>query len=233
MPVFRLTSELIFPPQEYAETGGLLAVGGDLSPRRLLLAYSMGIFPWFGTGEPILWWCPDPRCILEPSAFRVNRSLSKELRRQRFRVTFDRAFSEVIRSCAEVARADGDGTWITADMLDAYNLLHRLGFAHSVEVWSEGVLVGGLYGIALGRCFFGESMFHRVPNASKVGFATLIAALKERDYLLVDCQQPSAHLFSFGAREIPRSAFLQRLQTAGIRPSLLPAMGVFPTALSP
>lgn len=228
MPIFRLSDEPVFPPQEYAEEGGLLAVGGDLTPRRLLLAYSMGIFPWFGEGEPILWWCPDPRCILEPASLRVSRSLAKDLRRGRFRVTFDQDFPGVIRACAEVPRKGSQGTWITGDMLDAYILLHRLGYAHSVEVWYEDALAGGLYGVALGRCFFGESMFHRLPNASKVGFATLAGRLLELGYLVIDCQQSSRHLFSLGAGEIQRVAFLALLETAGVRPSTLPPRGSFP-----
>jgi leucyl/phenylalanyl-tRNA--protein transferase len=228
MPVYQLIDELVFPPLEHAEAGGLLALGGDLSPRRLLLAYSMGIFPWFNEGDPILWWSPDPRCVLEPQALRVSRSLTKELRRARFEVTFDRAFDDVIRACATTPRKQGPGTWITADMLNAYRLLHTLGFAHSVEAWQDGRLVGGLYGVAMGRCFFGESMFHRAPNASKVAFVTLVRQLLVLGCQLIDCQQSSDHLFAFGAREIPRSQFIRRLVCCGISPSTLPPAGVFP-----
>ncbi len=228
MPIYQLIDDLIFPPQDHAEEGGLLAVGGDLSPRRLLLAYSMGIFPWFSEDDPILWWTPDPRCILRPSDLRISRSLAKELRRGRFRITFDQAFSDVIRACAGTPRKDGPGTWITAEMLAAYDLLHHLGYAHSVECWCEGCLVGGLYGISLGGCFFGESMFHHMPNASKVAFVTLVRHLTALGYQLIDCQQPSSHLFSMGAREVARTKFLQFLEAAGVRPSTLPSKGVFP-----
>lgn len=229
MPIYQLIDELVFPPLDHAEPGGLLAVGGDLSPRRLLLAYSMGIFPWFNADDPILWWSPDPRCILELSTFYLNRSLSKELRRGRYEITFDKAFSEVIRACARTPRKEGPGTWITGDMLKAYDLLHSLGYAHSVEAWFEGRLVGGLYGVALGSCFFGESMFHCMPNASKVAFATLVRHLATFGYPLIDCQQSSRHLLSMGAREVPRAEFLQLLQNAGVHPSTLPPKGKFPS----
>lgn len=228
MPIYQLIDEMIFPPVEHAEHGGILAIGGDLSPRRLLLAYSMGIFPWFGDDQPILWWSPDPRCILEPGALRVNRSLARELRRARFNITYDRAFPRVIEACAKTPRREGTGTWLTRDMLEAYKLLHGLGYAHSVEAWFEDRLVGGLYGIAVGRCFFGESMFHSIDNASKVAFVTLVTRLAELGYQLIDCQQTSAHLLSFGAREIARDLFLQRLEAAGILPSTHPAKGIFP-----
>jgi len=228
VPIYQLIDDLIFPPQDHAEEGGLLAVGGDLSPRRLLLAYSMGIFPWFSEEEPILWWTPDPRCILKPSELRISRSLAKELRRGRFRITFDQAFSDVIRACAQTPRKDGPGTWITSDMLAAYELLHHLGYAHSVECWCEGCLVGGLYGISLGSCFFGESMFHHMSNASKVAFATLVSRLTVLGYQLIDCQQSSSHIFSMGAREVARTEFFQLLEAAGVRPSTLPPKGTFP-----
>lgn len=227
MPVYQLADDLIFPPPDHAESGGILAVGGDLSPRRLLLAYSMGIFPWFNEGDPILWWTPDPRCILKLSEIRINRSLAKELRRRRFQVTFDQAFPEVIHACAEMPRKES-GTWITQDMLKAYMLLHRLGYCHSVEAWCEDRLVGGLYGMSLGGCFFGESMFHRMPNASKVAFATLVQHLNQLGYQLIDCQQSSRHVFSLGAREVSRTEFLQLLEGAGVYPSTLPVKGVFP-----
>jgi leucyl/phenylalanyl-tRNA--protein transferase len=159
---------------------------------------------------------------------RVNRSLVKEIRRERFRITFDRAFGRVIDACARCPRKDGGGTWLTTDMLKAYNLLHSLGYAHSVETWFGDRLVGGLYGVALGHCFFGESMFHTMPNASKVAFATLVRHLSALKYQLIDCQQTSSHMLSFGAREIPRNAFLRRLESAGVFPSTLPPKGVFP-----
>jgi leucyl/phenylalanyl-tRNA--protein transferase len=228
MPVYQLVDDLIFPPPDHAESGGILAVGGDLSPRRILLAYSMGIFPWYSNGEPILWWSPDPRCILKLSEFQINRSLAKELRRRRFHITFDQAFPDVIRACAETPRKES-GTWLTQDMLKAYNLLHTLGYGHSVEAWYEGCLVGGLYGVGLGGCFFGESMFHRMSNASKVAFATLVQRLNLLGYSLIDCQQPSQHVLSLGAKEIPRADFLRLLEQAGIHPSTLPVKGPFPS----
>lgn len=230
MPVFSLISQLVFPPPELAEPDGLLAVGGDLSSSRLLLAYSMGIFPWFNVGDPVLWWSPDPRCILEPEELHVSGSLAKALRRGHFTVTFDRCFSRVIAACAD-RRASGTGTWITPEMVAAYCRLHEMGFAHSVECWCEGELAGGLYGVNLGRCFFGESMFFRVSNASKVAFVTLVRTLRERGCELIDCQLPNPHLASLGARGIPRKEFLARLRRGGVTPSLHPRPGqLFPAA---
>jgi leucyl/phenylalanyl-tRNA--protein transferase len=228
MPVFRLTRQPLFPPPHLAEPEGLLAVGGDLSPERLLLAYSMGIFPWFNEGDPILWWSPDPRCILEPSGMKVSRSLAKLLRRRVFETTFDRAFREVMAACA-APRREREGTWITAEMMEAYGRLHELGYAHSVEVWQDGELVGGLYGVCLGRCFFGESMFHRVPNASKAALAALAAHALDRRIELIDCQQSTAHLLSLGAVEIPRREFLAWLRRGGVVPSASPSPGGFGT----
>lgn len=227
MPVYRLIDQLVFPAPELAEPDGLLAVGGDLSPRRLLLAYSMGIFPWFNAGDPILWWSPDPRCILEPGRLTVSRSLAKLLRRETFSVTFDRAFREVITSCAQVRQSGGEGTWITGEMLEAYCRLHEMGFAHSVECWQGEGLAGGLYGVCLGRCFFGESMFHRAANASKVAFASLAHRLEAQGFELIDCQLPTLHLKSLGAGEIPREEFLRRLRQGGVRPSTLPQPASF------
>lgn len=228
MPVYRLIPQPVFPPPELAEPDGLLAVGGDLSPPRLLLAYSMGIFPWFNEGEPILWWSPDPRCVLAPGELKVSRSLSKVLRRQTFAVTFDRAFREVVTLCAELRRQGGEGTWIGAEMLEAYCRLHEMGFAHSVECWRGGELAGGLYGVCLGRCFFGESMFHRVADASKVAFATLAGRLGERGFELIDCQLPTPHLMSLGTKEVPREEFLRRLRRGGVAPAARPEFGEFP-----
>jgi leucyl/phenylalanyl-tRNA---protein transferase len=187
VPVFRLTSEPIFPPPELAEPGGLLAVGGDLSTARLLLAYSSGIFPCFNEGDPLLWWSPDPRCILSPAEMHTSESMAKLLRRGIFSFTFDCAFTEVVRCCAEAPRKEGAGTWITASMAEAYGHLHELGFGHSVECWQEGELAGGLYGVSLGGCFFGESMFHRRANASKAALAVLAATLHEWRYEMIDC----------------------------------------------
>ncbi len=204
-----LSDELWFPPVEEAEEIGLLAAGGDLSPQRLLLAYSLGIFPWYNPGEPILWWSPDPRCVLFPDKIHISKSLRKVLNRHEFRVTFDSDFSAVIDCCRQV-RAD-QGTWITPEMYDAYVELHRLGFAHSVECWKGEDLVGGLYGVSLGTVFFGESMFSLRPNASKVALVILCQQLSKLGFRLIDCQQSSEHLLSLGANEIGRDYFCQLL----------------------
>lgn len=203
---------LTFPPLARAlrEPNGLLAVGGDLSPERLLSAYRHGCFPWFQEGQPILWWSPDPRMVLFPNELHVSRSLRKTLRQERFTVTFDRNFAAVIRACAE-PRAYADGTWITPAMQTSYQELHRRGIAHSVEVWEHDRLVGGLYGLAIGRLFFGESMFSRATDASKIGFVTLVERLRDCGFTLIDCQMHTQHLASFGAREIPRSEFATHL----------------------
>lgn len=207
MPVFRLTEDLIFPPPELAEKNGLLAVGGDLSPKRLLLAYQMGIFPWFSPGEPILWWSPSPRLVLFPKEFRISRRLGRLIRQQRLQITMDTAFRSVIEACASMPRAGQEGTWITPEMIEGYVTLHELGYAHSVECWLGENLAGGLYGIALGKVFFGESMFSRESNASKVALATLVDILKQQDCRLIDCQLATRHLISLGAREIPGREF--------------------------
>ncbi len=198
-----------FPDPGYAleEPNGLLAVGGDLSPARLLNAYRQGIFPWFSEGQPILWWSPDPRAVLIPDQFRPSRSLRKNLRKHPFRVTLDTAFAEVIEACSE-PRKDGAGTWITEEMKQAYAQLHRIGFAHSVECWEGDMLVGGLYGVSMGKVFFGESMFSRRTDASKIGFAHLVEQLKEWGFGLIDGQVSSGHLASLGAKDIPRDEFL-------------------------
>jgi leucyl/phenylalanyl-tRNA--protein transferase len=206
---FYLSEELWFPPVEEAEEIGLLAIGGDLSPSRLLLAYSLGIFPWYNPGEPILWWSPDPRCVLFPEQVHISKSLAKVLKRKHLQVTFDRDFDAVIAACRQQrCRA---GTWITPEMSRAYTQLHRLGFAHSVECWQAEELVGGLYGISLGGCFFGESMFSRVANSSKVALVCLCRRLQELGVRVIDCQQTSKHLVSLGAREVPRDYFCQLL----------------------
>lgn len=201
-----------FPPLEraLAEPNGLLAAGGDLSPQRLLAAYGRGIFPWYGRNDPLLWWSPDPRMVLFPAELRVPRSLAKRLRRRDFEIRVDSAFDEVIRACA-APRDDGAGTWITAEMISAYCELHRRGHAHSVETWIDGALAGGLYGIALGRAFYGESMFAHAPDASKIALVCLVRQLRRWQYGLIDCQMKTAHLARFGAREIPRSEFSQHL----------------------
>jgi leucyl/phenylalanyl-tRNA--protein transferase len=197
-----------FPPVELAEKepDGLLAVGGDLSPTRLLNAYRRGIFPWFNAGDPILWWSPDPRTVLTPDRIHVSRSLAKTLRRGEFEVSLDRAFARVIAGCA-APRRQGEGTWILPTMARAYERLHRLGCAHSVEVWRDGELAGGLYGVALGRVFFGESMFSFVSDASKVALVHLCQTLAARGFILIDCQMNSDHLARLGAVRIPRGTF--------------------------
>lgn len=202
-----------FPPIDtaLAEPNGLLAAGGDLSPERLLAAYRQGIFPWYAEGQPILWWSPDPRMVLFVAEFRASRSLRKLVAQQRFDIRVDTAFRRVIEACAE-PRKDEGGTWITSSMVDAYSELHRLGHAHSVEAWQDDALVGGLYGVAIGQMFFGESMFTRVPNASKVALVHLVGLLNEREIPMVDCQQQTEHLARFGARAIPRREFAVRLE---------------------
>lgn len=204
---------LSFPPLAKAlrEPNGLLAAGGDLSAERLIAAYRHGCFPWFQDNQPILWWSPDPRTVLFPEELHVSRSLAKVLRQARYRVTFDRAFATVIQACA-APRDYADGTWITTPMQHAYLELHRRGIAHSVEVWRDGELVGGLYGLAMGQLFFGESMFSRADNASKVGFVTLVEKLKTWGFVLIDCQMPTQHLHSFGARPIARADFADYLK---------------------
>lgn len=204
---------LNFPPLNRAlrEPNGLLAAGGDLSPARLTQAYRHGCFPWYQDGQPILWWSPDPRTVLFPDELHVSRSLSKCLRQQRYRVTFDQQFNQVIQACA-APRAYADGTWITTPMQQAYLQLHQQGLAHSVEVWHEDELVGGLYGLAMGRLFFGESMFSRADNASKVGFVTLVRQLQHWGFSLIDCQMPTEHLHSLGARAISREDFALHLR---------------------
>ena len=202
-----------FPPVEKAlkSPNGLLCAGGDLTAGRLLAAYSRGIFPWFSEGDPILWWSPDPRMVLFPEELKVSRSLRKAVARGSFEIRMDTAFQSVMQACAE-PRDGQAGTWIVPEIVEAYTRLHEMGFAHSVESWRDGVLVGGLYGMALGRAFFGESMFAREADASKVALVRLVARLRERDFTVVDCQQNTAHLASLGAREIPRAAFSQLLQ---------------------
>ena len=213
MPVFQLTDELIFPPPDLAEDNGLLAVGGDLSKSRLLLAYSMGIFPWYSEDDPVLWWSPDPRLVLFPDELKISRSLKQTINKGLFKITIDTAFDSVIKNCAEV-RENSDGTWITNEMIDAYINLHRSGIAHSVESWFEGELVGGLYGVSLGSAFFGESMFTKKADASKVAFVKLVQHLTNLNFTLIDCQITTKHLVSLGAREIPRSVFLDKLKAA-------------------
>lgn len=208
-----------FPDVEQAltEPNGLVAVGGCLSPRRLLNAYRHGVFPWFNPGEPILWWAPNPRLVVFPSQLKVSRSLNKAMRKQPFEICFDRAFEQVIEACS-APREQQSGTWITDDMKCAYIEMHQLGIAHSVEAWQGDQLVGGLYGIGIGQVFFGESMFHRASDASKIAFVHLVRRLIDWDYQLIDCQVSSDHLLTLGATEIPRREFSALLHTLCVQP---------------
>ena len=211
-----LTRTNWFPPVDtaLAEPNGLLAAGGDLSAERLLSAYRRGIFPWYSPGEPLLWWSPDPRMVLFPGEVRISRSLNRTLKSADYQIRLDSAFAEVIAACA-APREHGAGTWISDEMQTAYRCLHQLGYAHSVETWVEregkSTLVGGLYGIAIGRVFYGESMFSRVSNASKIALAHLCRLLERRGFVVIDCQMNTAHLASLGAREIPRWEFVAGL----------------------
>jgi len=216
-PAF-LGDEIEFPPAEDTTADGLLAVGGDLQPERLLLAYRRGIFPWpWDADAEMLWWCPDPRFVLYPHELRVSKSLEQRMGSERFEVRFDTAFEDVIRGCATAARPDDPGTWITDELAEAYVKLHAMGFAHCAESWRDGELVGGLYGVALGAAFFGESMFHTEPDASKVAFATLVRALGRANCGFVDCQLPTGHLARLGARPIRRRQFLHELDELLVR----------------
>nr|WP_217442715.1 leucyl/phenylalanyl-tRNA--protein transferase [Myxococcus sp. CA033] len=204
----------LFPPPERADKSGVLAVGGDLSPERLLAAYSRGIFPWFSAGDPILWHSPDPRFVLTPDSLHVGRSLRKTMARGEYEVRYDTAFARVITECGRVTRPGQNGTWITDEMLGAYVELHERGFAHSVEAWQDGELKGGLYGVSLGAAFFGESMFALAPDASKVAFVSSVERFKDWGFQLVDCQVETEHLARFGAESWPRKRFLAALHKA-------------------
>lgn len=208
-----LQSGTPFPALEDAlhNPNGLVAIGGDLDAQRLLNAYHQGIFPWFSEGEPVLWWSPDPRMVLFPDELKISKSLDKRLRKQDYEIRFNSAFSAVISACAATPRPGQDGTWITKDIMQAYGELHRLGYAHSAETWIDGKLAGGLYGVQLGKMFFGESMFHHVTDASKLAFVHMVQKLQSQGCELIDCQMKTQHLASLGAREIPRSEFSQRL----------------------
>ncbi len=211
MPVFQLPDEPVFPRPELAEPEGLLAVGGDLSPQRLLQAYAAGIFPWYNEDSPVLWWSPDPRMVLFPQEFKRHKNLRRLVHSGKFRVTMDKDFTGVIEACSKAERKGQEGTWITKAMQEAYIRLFELGFAHSTECWSGEKLVGGLYGVALGKIFFGESMFHYVTDASKVALWHLVDFLLKNNFKLIDVQQDTSHLRSLGARLIPRKEFLQIL----------------------
>jgi leucyl/phenylalanyl-tRNA--protein transferase len=213
MPIYQLPPQPIFPDPRLADPSGLLGVGGDLSPERLLEAYRTGIFPWYSVGQPILWWSPDPRMVLPVAELRVGRSLRKRMRQRPYRLSMDLAFDEVVTACSTAPRPGQDGTWITPEIREGYRALHRLGHAHSVEAWDdEDRLVGGLYGVAVGRLFAGESMFATSADASKVAFVALVRQLDRWGFPLVDCQMHTPHLATFGAREVPRDAFLAELR---------------------
>lgn len=212
MPVFQLPDEIIFPDPQLAEPDGLLAIGGDLSAARLLAAYQQGIFPWYSEGDPILWWSPAPRLILLPEEFHLPKRLGRTIRKKIFEVRADTAFAEVIASCASIREESGEGTWITEDMRNAYIHLHELGFAHSLECWFEEELVGGLYGICLDRIFFGESMFSRKSDASKVALVGLVQYAEQLGIRAIDCQMTTSHLVRFGSREMNRREFHELLE---------------------
>ena len=225
MPIFALNEKIEFPPVGLAERNGILAVGGDLSPQRLLLAYSLGIFPWYGSGEPLLWWSPDPRCVLFPENLHVSKRMERKLRSGNFILRSDTCFREVITSCAGIKRKHEKGTWINPDIISAYCRLHDLGWAHSIEAFipddspAPGTgdtpvlqVAGGLYGISLGRCFFGESMFSSVSDASKAAFISMVRALGALGIEIIDCQLPTPHLLSLGAEEIHRSEYMDMLE---------------------
>lgn len=213
MAVFELPSDqLIFPNPIYAEPDGLLAYGGDLSLERLILAYENGIFPWFSPGDPILWWSPNPRCVLFPEKVVVSKSMKALIKKQMFDCSIDTSFEDVIRNCQTIPRKDQPGTWLSEEMIDAYVRLHKMGIAHSIEVWFEGNLVGGLYGLVLGKCFFGESMFSKMSNASKMALIFLVQKSLEEGRMLIDCQVHTDHLESMGAELIPRNEFLKILK---------------------
>ncbi len=215
MPIYRLGPDpSLFPPADRADEDGILAIGGDLSPQRLISAYAQGIFPWYSEGVPILWHSPDPRFVLEPSRLHVPKSLDKQRKRGLYEVRLDTAFEQVIEACAKARRPGQRGTWITREMRSAYNELHRLGLAHSAESWADGTLVGGLYGVSLGSAFFGESMFAVAPDASKLAFIALVEQLQRWNFGLIDCQQQTEHLARFGAEAWPRAQFLAALQEA-------------------
>lgn len=210
--MFVLTNDLVFPPVEQAEADGLLAVGGDLSSERLLLAYRNGIFPWYNEDEPICWWCPDPRFVLFPDELKISKSMRPVLNGNKFRFTINKAFVQVMQHCRKTDRKGQDGTWISPAIVEAYTDLHLMGHAHSAEAWMDGQLVGGLYGIRMGNVFFGESMFSSVSNASKFAFARYINFLQQQKVQLIDCQVYTPHLESLGARLIPREDFIGQLK---------------------
>ena len=211
MPIYKLTNALEFPHPSLAEEDGLLAIEGDLSVKRLLLAYSNGIFPWFSEEEPILWWSPDPRFVIYPKDIRISHSMKKVLKKNTYRISFDTCFRDVISNCSNMRKVSG--TWITNEMIEAYCTLHELGFAHSVESFYEDKLVGGLYGVSIGKCFFGESMFSTMNNSSKAAFITLSKVLEKKGFVVIDCQVHTTHLESLGAVDISRKEFLKLIES--------------------
>ncbi len=213
-----LTDRLWFPPAHQADAEGLLAVGGDLSVERLLLAYRSGIFPWYSDGQPVLWWSPDPRFVLIPQEFHLPRRLARTIRQGRFEVRADTAFEEVVALCSEVPRPGQDGTWITEEMIGAYSRLHHAGWAHSVECWLDGELAGGIYGVAVGKGFFGESMFWLEPDASKVALAALVQKIRRWGFLFLDCQMRTGNTARFGGRDVTRAEFLRMVSRAAAEP---------------
>ncbi len=215
MPIFELsTHDLSFPPAYLADKSGILAIGGDLSPERLLSAYIIGVFPWFNPDEPILWWCPDPRMVLLPSKLKISKSMRPMIRKNEFRVSVNECFKAVMQACKETYRPSQGyaGSWISGELIDSFQVLHRLGYAHSVEIWHTNQLVGGLYGIILGKCFFGESMFSTMSNASKLAFVALAKNLERLGFELIDCQVETEHLASLGAENMSRQHFLEILR---------------------
>jgi leucyl/phenylalanyl-tRNA--protein transferase len=212
MPIFLLEEEPLFPPPELSSPEGIIAVGGDLSPQRLLNAYASGIFPWYSEREPILWWSPDPRLVLFPGEVHISKSMKRVINKKQFQLTCDRHFREVIENCRFQPRPTQRGTWITNEIREAYIQLHNMGYAHSVEVWQDKILVGGLYGVSLGKCFFGESMFARAANASKFAFINFSQQLFQAGFIMMDCQVPTDHLKRLGGREVPRTEFLTLLK---------------------
>ena len=220
MPIYRLEEAPIFPDPTHAEPDGLLAVGGDLTPERLVNAYGNGIFPWYSEGEPMLWYSPDPRMILHPENLKISKTLTRLIKSQKYEQRIDTQFEAVIRNCSQAPRPDQDGTWITEEMIVAYIKLHQLGLAHSFETYQDGNLIGGLYGISLGKAFFGESMYHHSRDASKTAFAHLCQFAQDHDFHFIDAQVPSEHLERLGAQEVTREDFLNQLQKSNNNPTL-------------
>ena len=214
MPVYLLPEEPVFPPPSEAEPDGLLAIGGDLSPERLLKSYTEGIFPWFRDEDDLFWFSPDPRLVLYPDEIKISSSLHRLIKGGKFKVSTDTAFEQVIQACADAPRKGQDGSWIDQDFINAYTRLHRLGFAHSFETFYNDELIGGLYGVSIGRAFFGESMFHKVNNASKVAFVYLVMKIKTWQFHFIDCQVETDLLTGLGAKPVPRTEYLEHLKTA-------------------